>query len=81
MIKSTPVITLFLVHCYLYCCGQENFISGYIVKAHGDTVHGYVDYQQWVNSPAVIIFKANINEAPQTFKPEDIKYLYVKAAN
>lgn len=81
MIKTTHLIKLFLFHCYLCSFGQENFISGYIVKAEGDTVLGYVDYQQWVNSPVEIAFKANINDKPEKFKPEDIKYFYVKAPN
>jgi len=49
---------------------QTNYKPGYVVTLTGDTLHGFIDYKEWENSPAKINFKANLqsNEA-KNFSP------------
>jgi hypothetical protein len=36
---------------------QSNYQSGYVIKSTGDTVKGFINYKEWVNSPQFIDFK------------------------
>jgi len=36
---------------------QSNYQSGYVIKLSGDTVKGFINYKEWVNSPQFIDFK------------------------
>jgi len=38
---------------------QSNYHPGYVVKANGDTVKGYIDYREWDYTPKSIHFKTN----------------------
>lgn len=51
---------------------QENFISGYVIKNHSDTLFGFVDYRNWEKNPDMIKFKTNVENDPISFKPTDI---------
>lgn len=35
---------------------QENFLKGYVITKENDTIHGLIDYRQWVNSPTSFFF-------------------------
>lgn len=54
------------------CLGQDNWISGYVVKPSGDTIKGLIrdenDQSQWKQCK----FKVDANGLEQNFKPADL---------
>lgn len=42
-----------------FCLAQKNYKSGYVVTLQGDTLKGFIDYREWVNTPSEIKFKAD----------------------
>ncbi len=64
----------------LLCCiipatvfSQTNFQKGYIIKSVGDTVRGYIDYQEWNRNPQEINFKMMPGDKSAiVYKPGDI---------
>jgi len=52
---------------------QENYLPGYILSLHGDTVAGYVDYRNWERNPEKIYFRESQDGSKSTFTPLDIK--------
>jgi hypothetical protein len=51
---------------------QTNFQKGYIIKSTGDTVRGYVDYQEWNRNPQSINFKSETDDKAVTvYTPEN----------
>lgn len=63
-------ISILLVQ-FTYC--QENFLPGFVIQNSGDTIHGFVDYRNWVTNPDKISFKENVNNEPAIFTPINIK--------
>lgn len=55
---------------------KDNQLPGYIVLAHGDTVHGSITYKKWDRNPRRIVFKTQTN-VEQSYEPEDIVSFYV----
>ncbi|MDP1623800.1 MAG: hypothetical protein Q8M08_15850 [Bacteroidales bacterium] len=53
--------------------GQENYLPGYMVTLHGDTLHGYVDYRNWERNPNKVSFKQKDGEVILSFTPLDIR--------
>jgi hypothetical protein len=78
-----PNLSQFMKYFYvlLLCCvipaavfSQTNFQKGYIIKSAGDTVRGYLDYQEWNKNPLVVNFKIASDEKSATnYKPEDLR--------
>ena len=52
---------------------QPNYHEGYVVKNNGDTLKGYVNYQEWAYSPKSIEFKAGGTNEVLKFEPMTIK--------
>lgn len=53
---------------------QTNYHTGYILKANGDTLKGYINYQEWTQSPRSIDFKVNKDDKQKLeFNPVTIK--------
>jgi len=53
---------------------QSNYKPGYVIKANGDSINGYINYQEWGVSPKVIDFKSNIsNKEPMRFNPSALQ--------
>ncbi len=53
---------------------QSNYRNGYVVKANGDTLKGYINYREWTTSPKTIEFKQNVSDKQLVqFNPADIK--------
>lgn len=40
---------------------QKNFIEGFVLYDVGDTLKGFIDYQEWVKNPNTIDFKESEN--------------------
>jgi len=60
---------------------QANYQEGYIVKNNGDTIKGYINYQEWAYSPQKVEFKTNrTDNQPQDCNPGNIKGFGVKGA-
>lgn len=57
---------------------QENFLTGYIITQHGDTIKGLIDYREWESNPKKINFKKNQESDSIVFTPLDIKLFSVK---
>lgn len=51
---------------------QENYVPGYIIKNSSDTLHGFIDYRDWIVNPREVNFKVNYGDTPSTFRPTDI---------
>ncbi len=61
---------------------QTNFQKGYIIKAAGDTVRGYIDNREWNINPEVIKFKAPPGDVKAVqYKPADIKAFVISGIN
>lgn len=51
------LIFLLSCFCFIHAFPQKNFLPGYIVTLPGDTVRGFIDYQNWETNPKRIAFK------------------------
>lgn len=71
-IIRTLTLLLFSTFFQLAIC-QENFLPGYIIKLNGDTLHGYIDYQNWDINPNKISFKSTLSNEKSDYTPIDIK--------
>lgn len=56
---------------------QSNYLSGYILKLNGDTLHGRIDYQNWSQSPSAINFWPEKGDSSTSYGPQDIKAFHV----
>ena len=67
---------LFLISLfYLNTYGQENFLTGYIIKNNQDTVPGYILSQNSLKASETCIFKETLESKKQTYTPGEI-YAY-----
>lgn len=54
---------------------QSNFKKGLVVTSAGDTLKGYIDYQEWLKNPKSISFKPDLSQkAGQAFTPVNSSY-------
>jgi hypothetical protein len=58
---------------------QANFKKGWVVNAQGDTLHGYINYQEWGGKePRTLTFKAReTDKNSQEFAPATSRYVAV----
>ena len=75
LLRITGVILIAFIFQTAY--GQTNFKQGYIIKQSGDTLHGFIDYKNWVINPVKISFKENLNGENINYTPMDIRYFSV----
>ncbi len=67
---------------------QSNYNEGFVIKANGDTLKGFINYQEWTISPQFIDFKVNksdkqaLNFTPQAVRGFQItgKEVYISYA-
>ncbi|MCB8994688.1 MAG: hypothetical protein H6538_03665 [Bacteroidales bacterium] len=52
---------------------QENYFSGQIIELNGDTINGFIDYQNWKKNPEEIHFMHEIGSIHFTLLPKDIR--------
>ena len=56
---------------------QSNYKPGYVIDLKGDTIKGYIDYQEWDRSPDTIKFKKTLAGGRSLYGANDIKYFDV----
>ena len=60
--KPIYLAILFFCICPVIVFAQTNYKPGYVVNLKGDTLRGFVNYQQWDNNPRSIAFKYKVND-------------------
>jgi hypothetical protein len=70
-------LTLFLP---LFSLAQ-NYQPGVVVNLKGDTMHGFINYGEWENSPQNISFKHELAGAPVKLTVNDIKYFSISVGH
>jgi hypothetical protein len=60
------------------CFAQENFITGYIITAEGDSLAGEIDYRNWEAPPARVSFR-NKTQAITSWTPIQLKGFGIKS--
>lgn len=68
---------LLLLAAPLFAVAQSNYKKGLIVNLQGDTVHGFIDYKEWVRNPKDINFKTDPNASKKLLGTADISYFAV----
>lgn len=68
--RST-VLIYFLLKAFLGF-SQTNFVKGEIYTPSKDTISGYIDYQEWIQSPLKISFKKSLDKEIETFTTADL---------
>ena len=58
-----------------FCClnsliAQQNYLDGKIITKQGDSIFGFIDYQQWDRSPSTIKFLKGNSDDPVKYGPE-----------
>jgi hypothetical protein len=66
----TVCVLLFLV---LSGRSQQNYLPGIIVITKGDTLHGFINYQNTEKNPLNVYFKKELNQEPDIFSPTEIQ--------
>ena len=57
---------------------QSNYKPGYVITLAGDTLQGYIDYQEWSQNPSDISFKATMaGGAEQEFDTKSTRYFEI----
>jgi hypothetical protein len=56
---------------------QENYLPGYIINTHKDTVQGLIDYRNWERNPDIISFKSGSEDAEKYYLPTGIREFVV----
>lgn len=56
---------------------QSNYCEGYLLKNNGDTLKGYINIQEWSQTPKTITYKTSVKDKEVTrFTPLIIKSFY-----
>ncbi|HEY8780927.1 MAG TPA: hypothetical protein VIM16_04865 [Mucilaginibacter sp.] len=62
----------------LFTMAQSHYKAGYVVTLKGDTLHGFIDFQEWDSNPTAISFKSVVSDpAPQRFTTSNISFFNV----
>jgi hypothetical protein len=56
---------------------QQNYLPGYIVRLKGDTLRGFINYQNTEKNPLNIYFKKDMDHAPDIFSPQEVQSFMV----
>jgi len=68
------LVILFLTFLYYHhASAQSNYLPGYIIKSEGETVRGFIDFQEWRINPKKIRFKTNESEKSTVMTAETMK--------
>ena len=70
---ATTALSLFFWSICQVAFAQENFLPGYIIPLHGDTLHGLIDYRNWDKNPDKIAFKEKPGDAKSIYSPLKVK--------
>lgn len=71
------VFIFFLILSFLllnhFCFGQKNYIEGQVITLEGDTISGFINYQEWDKNPDKIEFKDSPDGSVKILTPANIK--------
>lgn len=57
---------------------QSNYKPGYVINLKGDTLKGFINYQEWGANPDAIGFKSSLSDRDsKTLTPSDISYFNI----
>ncbi|WP_026462200.1 hypothetical protein [Adhaeribacter aquaticus] len=57
---------------------QSNYKKGLVVNIQGDTLRGFIDYQEWRSDPVSVYYKKNLNDTnPIEFTNETANYFEI----
>ena len=56
------ILSALLVLAFIHVKAQSNYKKGYVITSEGDTLHGYINYQEWTRNPSAFSFKKNIGD-------------------
>lgn len=71
-------LILFTLLFPLFLNAQSNYKPGYVITLKGDTLHGYINYKEWANSPVSISFRIAANNVEtKQYTADDISYFQV----
>src|SRR5579872_1593619 len=77
MNRFSPLLFIAFLLPFL-ASAQSNYKPGYVVTTKGDTLHGFIDYQEWDANPTSINFKTdNTLEASKKLTTDDISFFNV----
>lgn len=68
-----PFLLFYFLLNFQFLFSQANYIPGYIVSSKGDTISGYINYQDWGITPKEISFKKKMNEIKTSYTSKQIK--------
>ena len=77
--KAALTILPILILQSSFC--QENYMSGSLIDLNGDSIMGYIDYQNWRRNPDKINFMHKTDSIRFTLTPMDIKEFTVSDEN
>jgi hypothetical protein len=72
MKNPRPILLMFLL-LSTYLLEAANFQNGYVVNIQGDTLKGFIDYQDWSYNPFEIAFKPGKNRSVVKYYANDLK--------
>jgi hypothetical protein len=69
-----PLITILILALTLplFVSAQSNYKPGYVVNLKGDTLRGFIDYQEWGSNPDAINFKKTLADPVSKYSASDI---------
>lgn len=75
--KQLNLILLLLLLLPSFSFAQANYKQGLVVTAAGDTLRGFIDYQEWAQTPSTVSFRASENSVVQEFTAANSHYFEV----
>ena len=76
--KKIYSLFVLMLSAIIIASAQSNFKSGYVLTLKGDTIKGFIDYQEWDVTPLTINFKkALADKSTIVYGPADISYFNV----
>jgi hypothetical protein len=73
--KPIPYFLFFLIVLFMFgkSLAQGDYREGYIVTNNGDTIHGFIDYQEWEFNPESILFTLRLGPVGTPFGIRDLQ--------
>lgn len=75
--KQTYTILFFLLLLPNCLLAQENYKPATVVTITGDTLKGYINYQEWLKNPETVSFKASPQANARLLTPANSRYVEI----
>ncbi len=82
--KSTNYLVAIIFICVLHfnnSYSQSNFIAGYVIDIHKDTIRGFIDYRNWDKTPKDIVFNTVSDSKVTIYNTHNIRGFSVAGEN